>query len=316
VGFESDYSVFGLRVRSAIRLPELFSAEGTGEPDIRIDTGTVRNGEHIEPGLNALDESLVLVVPDIARYEIKDGCAITVQPEPNVPQRNVRLFLLGSAFGALLHQRGLLPLHANAVEIDGKAVAFMGASGAGKSTLAAWFHRHGYRIIADDVCVVRFEEKNGARVVPGLPRLRLWSEAFEVLGRSPEGLSRSYAGAEEHDKFDLPVAQEAAGLHPTPLVAAYVLGQAAQFSIAPLTGLEAADAVFANTYRGSYIGTANSPVNHWTNSVRLVRTTPIFTASRIWGLSRLGEQSQLLLDHAADLIARHKSDGSSDDDRR
>ena len=75
----------------------------------------------------------------------------------NVPDANIRLYLLGSAMGVLLHQRGLLPLHANAVEIDGKAFAFMGASGSGKSTLAAWFHDHGYRIIADDVCAVRFE---------------------------------------------------------------------------------------------------------------------------------------------------------------
>ena len=42
---------------------------------------------------------------------------------PGASSRNVRVFLLGSAFGALLHQRGLLPLHANAVEVDGRAVA-------------------------------------------------------------------------------------------------------------------------------------------------------------------------------------------------
>ena len=83
---------------------------------------------------------------------------IVAEPRQGVPDSNVRLFLLGSAMGALLHQRGLLPLHTNAVEVGGRAFAFMGKSGAGKSTLAAWFHDRGFRIVADDVCVVGFDD--------------------------------------------------------------------------------------------------------------------------------------------------------------
>ena len=68
--------------------------------------------------------------------------------------------------GAALHQRGILPLHANAVEIDHRAVAFMGASGAGKSTLAAWFHDQGYPILADDVCVIRADDGAARSPIP------------------------------------------------------------------------------------------------------------------------------------------------------
>ena len=140
--------------------------------------------ERSEPGLHVEGEALLLTIPDVARYRIEGGTEIVVDAHPSAPDRNIRLYLLGLAFGALLHQRGLLPLHANAVEVDGKAVAFMGESGAGKSTLAAWFHDRGHRIVADDVCVVGFSKGGQAFAHPGLPRLRLWDEALEASGRS------------------------------------------------------------------------------------------------------------------------------------
>ena len=97
----------------------------------------------------------IVAVEGIAEYAVEGGRKIWVKPAENAPTRNVRLFLLGSVMGLLLHQRGDLPLHANAIEIDGKALAFAGPSGSGKSTLAGAFHDRGYRVIADDVCVVR-----------------------------------------------------------------------------------------------------------------------------------------------------------------
>src|SRR5687767_37791 len=118
-------------------------------PDVTISIGAVGPVSG-PPGVDLQDDALVLRIPEVASYRI-DATSILVSPAPAVPEQNLRLYLLGSAFGALLHQRGLLPLHANAVEIDGKAVAFMGASGEGKSTLAAWFHDRGFNIIADDV---------------------------------------------------------------------------------------------------------------------------------------------------------------------
>jgi hypothetical protein len=142
----SDYEVFGLKIRSEIPLPELQPMENPNDPDVTIRRSPVAAWRN---GLEKWDDALVLAVPEVGRYRIEGGDEILVDQDRGAPDRNLRLFLLGSAFGALLHQRGLLPLHANAVQIDGKAVAFMGASGAGKSTLAAWFYDQGYRIIAE-----------------------------------------------------------------------------------------------------------------------------------------------------------------------
>jgi len=67
----------------------------------------------------------------------------------------VRLYLLGSAWGALCYQRDLLVLHASAVRVDGRAVAFCGRPGMGKSTLAAWLAESGHALVSDDLA--RFE---------------------------------------------------------------------------------------------------------------------------------------------------------------
>jgi hypothetical protein len=253
----------------------------------------------------------LLVIAGVARYFVKDGSAITIEPESGVPDANVRLFLLGSAMGALLHQRGLLPLHANAVEVGGRAYAFMGESGAGKSTLAVGFHDQGYRIIADDVCALRFNRVERAMVVPGLPRLRLWKEALKSSGRQPSQFRRSYAGDELWDKFDVPLPLETAVREEVELAGIYLLGKADNFSIRRLQGLEAAEAVFANTYRGTYVPAVGNVQPHWQSCVRLISDTPVFSLMRSWNLSRISGEIQQLVHHATQMASGTPSESQS-----
>jgi hypothetical protein len=290
-----DYSVFGLRVRSEIPLPELFEA-AAGDADVTVRRGsTCVTGEY-DSGLHPVEGGLLFVEPEVGRYRILGGREIIVEARPGVPDRNVRLFLLGSAFGALLHQRGMLPLHANAVEIAGKAFAFMGPSGEGKSTLAAAFHDRGYRIIADDVCVVGFDGEGVAHAYPGLPRLRLWDEVLVSMGHDADYYERSYVGmTTQLEKFDVPIDRSAAADSHVPLAALCLLDRGDMLSIDRIDGLEATEAVFANTYRGSYVATAGNHVDHWFAAVRLVRNVPVFRASREWDLAKLDDQCRQLL---------------------
>ena len=292
-----DYSVFGLRVRSSLILPELFAANGEGEPDVNIESGRIDVAD-TGPGLMAANGGILLTVSEVGRFLVSDGRTIRVEPIAGIDPRNVRLFLLGSAFGALLHQRGHLPLHANAVEIGGRAVAFMGSSGAGKSTLAAWFHDRGFRIIADDVCVVGFDTEKQPYAAPGLPRLRLWREALELTGRESSGYHRSYVDpAEEFEKFDVPIASQSATRCNMPLAALYLLDRADRLSVVRMSGIEAAEAIFANTYRGAYVSAAGNHKDHWQTSIKLVRCVPVYRVSREWDLAKLDDQCRRLFDH-------------------
>lgn len=296
-----DYLVFGLRVRSALALPELFAASGSGEPDVVIETGAI-DAPAGENGLTQAGDALLLTVEEVGRFLISAGRTILVEPVPGIDPRNIRLFLLGSAFGAVLHQRGLLPLHANAVEVSGRAFAFMGESGAGKSTLAAWFHDRGFLVLADDVCVVRFDSDGRPRACPGLPRLRLWLDAIQLTGRETEGLNRSYVGGgAQLDKFDLPVDRAAMHHGDVPLGAVYLLDHGDEFGIIRLEGVDAARAIFENTYRGAYVAAASNHRPHWESAVALARNTPVFRIARTMTVDKLEAESQALLGHVTDL---------------
>jgi hypothetical protein len=305
-----DYQLFGLTVRSDIALPELYRAERQGDPDVTVRLGEVE-ARPAKPDIHADGTTMFLTIPGVARYRVDAGHEILVDPEPGAPDRNLRLFLLGSAFGALLHQRALLPLHANAVEIDGKAVAFMGPSGSGKSTLAASFHALGFPLIADDVSVVGFAEDGRPYATLGPPRLRLWAEALESIGGQPSDYDRSYAdNGEPVDKFDIPIGRGRAASSTVELDALYLLERGDEFSINEITGVEAAEAVFANTYRGSYLSMLKGQKDHWQSAVRLVRSVPVYRAVRQWDLTKLEDQSRRLLAHAAGCVTAG-TDGSS-----
>jgi hypothetical protein len=300
-----DYAIFGLRLRSTLELPELAAVPERGEPDILIEHGKIHDRPGA-PGLVSAEGGLLLTVADVGRFLVSEGRCIRVEAADGVDPRNVRLFLLGSAFGVLLHQRGLLPLHANAVEIGGRAFAFMGPSGAGKSTLAAWFHDCGHPVLADDVCVVRIDGRHGAMAYPGLPRLRLWLDAIEISGRVASDFARSYGGAfSQLDKFDVPIDHAAMSQSPIPIGAIYVLATGARFKLTRLTGVEAVEAIFENTYRGGYLETTGTHSDHWFTAAALAQRTPVFRLQRSMELGRFSEEGNAILAHSA-ALARDK----------
>jgi hypothetical protein len=98
-------------------------------------------------------------------------------------------YLLGPVLGLLLRLRGVTCLHASAVSIGGRAVAFVGAAGAGKSTTAAALARRGYSVLSDDI--VALSEQGGTfSVMPAYPYLSLWPESVDMLFGSPDALPR------------------------------------------------------------------------------------------------------------------------------
>ena len=291
------YRLFGLDLTSDLEFPELAPRDGTTGSGAEISLGLVdpaASGPDPEP----VEGGAVFTIPDVARYAVLEGRRIIVDPADGADPRNVRLYLLGSAMGLLLHQRGVLPLHANAVEIGGQAFAFMGPSGAGKSTLAAWFHDQGFQVIADDVCAIHFDGLSHPWVSQGLPRLRLWKSALDATGRGDEQFQRSYAGDDQWDKFDVPLLQPDKVSDLLPLAAIYLLHEGEKFVIESIEGVAAADALFANTYRGQYIDGAQQARKHWESSLKLIAATPIFSVSRPWGFSNFDEQASRIIDHA------------------
>jgi hypothetical protein len=309
---DTGYSAFGLTVASTVPLPDLPAEPLRSVPDVSVSEGRVESEEGAPLPLSGDRSRAVLTVPDVARYEIFAGNRIVVDACPKADERHVRLFLLGSAFGALLHQRGLLPLHANAVELDGRAVAFAGPSGAGKSTLAAWFHDRGHPILTDDVCVVRWGPGGEPVASPGIPRLRLWRDALKRTGRRAEDFDQTWPNDEAYDKFDVPLPTPADRRRPLPLAAIYLLREGdGPLALERLRGSAAVGALISNTYRGNFVQIVGDPVAHWRQCHALATTVPIFEAVRSFDPERFEQEALMIEDHSRGQVAVSRSIAAS-----
>jgi hypothetical protein len=300
------YRLFGLSVLSEIALPELVPDPGDGAADVRIRIGTIAKSTDAEAGLHVEGDEALLVIPAAGRFLSRAGLEMLVEPADGVSERNLRLYLLGSAFGAILHQRRLLPLHANAVVVEGRAIGFMGHPGAGKSTLAAWFHDRGFDVLADDVCVVTAGPDGRPLAHPGIPRLRLWRAALEAGGRDASAYERAF---DDMDKYTVPTDLDRL-LPAVPLSHLYLLEKAEAGDPASVTRLEgsaAVEAMIANTYRGAYVRLMGQTREHMLACARLARTVPVFRARRRWGFEGFDSEGAALEAHARQLILENKA---------
>ena len=176
-------------------------------------------GTHDTPFLQIGRGDLRLTVESIGRFRISNAEQIAWQrADGSVSDQDLRTFLLGSAVGALLIQRGMLVLHGNALERDGEAIVCVGHSGAGKSTLAYALMKQGWRLLADDLVAITPD----GQVLPGVPRIKLWHDAAKAFGLDPEALPPIRQGM--HKYLLLGDAIERAE-QPCPLRALYLIRQ-------------------------------------------------------------------------------------------
>jgi hypothetical protein len=247
------YRAFGLTIKSALACPELLPQYGAPEVSIRFgpvpeDLGAVQQ-QGVCYQINS--EAFLLKLESIAKYLVTGGKEIIIEPAPGAQDNEVRLFLLGSAFAALLHQRGLLPLHGCAIEVNGGAMVFVGASGSGKSTLAGALQQRGYRVLADDVCVLSFSSEGIPVVHPSTTHLKLWADVLSEFGQSPEGLPRVNPKLE---KYSFPL-NDGFCAHSRHVLRVYQLTthNARDIKLIPLHGMDKLTVLMGNTYRPRFL---------------------------------------------------------------
>jgi hypothetical protein len=203
------YLIGGITLLSEIAIPELprVQPRTTTPHPVQVRLGEVATqlpgAVELDPDCFATPTQYLLNIRGVARYLVTAGREIVVDPDDGAPALDVRGYLLGSIFVVLCQQRGLLPLHASAIAGESGVVAFLANSGQGKSTLAAHLARRGFRVFADDVCLIDATQPGSAMAVPTAPWLKLWRNSLENLGRGAEGLDRVFS---EDDKYRLPLA--------------------------------------------------------------------------------------------------------------
>ena len=197
----------------------------------------------IGPYTEAAPGALLFEVPGVARFLIRDGNLVEVQPAAGADRDAIAIMIHSSARGTLVHQRGELALNAaTLVAPNFRSVAICGQPSFGKSTLAAELCRRGWILVADDVTRVTW---NGSMAVvwPSDDRLRLWRDSCELLGYATTGLARVRQGLEV---FHVPVSAASA---PTGLSMVVRLRFGGGLQAAPLPHDLCTSALFENTIR-------------------------------------------------------------------
>lgn len=247
------YRAFGLNIASELDLPELQARAVAAAPDVHIRVGAVPESLPDAQASGVLFQAApnrFLLRLDHVRFLVRNGSEILVERLAE-NEAQLRVFLLGSCFGALLHQRGLLVLHASAVQTPKGAVAFAGVSGAGKSTTLGAFLQRGYPLLSDDLTAIHRDENGRLVVEPAIPRARLWSDSALRLGHSSDALQREQP---ELEKYVLPAQNFSSS--PAPLHRVYLLKSenlAKVISLEILPPFKAFNVLIHHTYRKRFL---------------------------------------------------------------
>jgi len=149
-----------------------------------LDGAVVGPGQHLLIG-----DEFLLREPDFA-FHYRRGSGVTVARTGAAEAGEEALFLSGSVYAAVACINGLMPIHASAVAVGGKVVAFTGQAGAGKSTLAAALSQLGLPLFCDDTLLlapgslsaVAASAGDAVTCLPGHKRMKLWPDAAELTG--------------------------------------------------------------------------------------------------------------------------------------
>lgn len=271
------YKAYGMIIESEFILPEL--QIGEGYPDVVIKMGKVPASleNPLEKGVcfqAAVDEFL-LKLDKIAGYYVSNGSEIIIEPFSEENEDDIRLFLLGSVFGALMHQRGYLVIHGSSVEVGGKGIIFTGVSGAGKSTLAAAFNKKGYRALTDDVCAIKIED-GVPYIMPGFPSFKLWKDAAEKLDKDTTSLTPIRKEIEKY-RVEAQFCDK-----PAVLSRMYVLKahNKEDINIIELKNFEKINALISNTYRFRFLKGQGGEGKHLKQCAAVAKNTKINIVTR------------------------------------
>lgn len=256
------FYAYGLLFESALASPgyHLPARCMNSSADVTIQLGKVET-RLVNPPIDfshfqSSPDKFLLIIDRVARYLVVAGNEIVIDVHPDADMDKVRLFLFGSAMGALLYQRALFPLHGSAIETPLGAMIFTGPSGIGKSTLSAHFQERGYRLLSDDVCAISQNAAGNLHVLPSFPQMRLCADAFERLRESSVDAA---AARFDVDKFVVPPAN---GLctEPIPLGAVHVLSnhEHPEIVLKPAVGFDRLNHLVSNLYRPRYLRGFNS----------------------------------------------------------
>lgn len=275
------YKAFDLLIASEIPILYLCELETDQSPDVEIIFGVIPEAEQMNQAAAnyfvVQEEALILKFAGVGLFRVEQGRLVTVQSLMAQTESNVlgtlSTYLMGSVLGAVLHQRGCLVLHGNAIVHEDKAYIFAGESGAGKSTLAAAFAKAGCLVLSDDVSVIQLDEQGQPWVIPAYPAMKLWRDAAEYF---QIGTETCHPVVMREHKFHVPYVDTFCH-EKKKLEAVYFLEKKVEkFHVKKLGPVERIQACLLHTYVKRYSDVMGLSAEHLKRTALLAKTCDMY----------------------------------------
>jgi hypothetical protein len=301
------YAACGVSIEADAPIPGARRVEDEGAADVRVfmrDSGAAPHvadagsswyvspyaDEHGIPSLavRRLDSSYLFCYGEGARFIVDaSGSQIDAWWDPPLTDADASDFLLGGVLAFVVRLRGLVPLHASAVVIDGRAVLFAGPAGAGKSSTAAALAILGLPVLSDDVVAVA-DALDAVIAYPSFPQVSVWADSAQGLfaSRSLPTHSALYA---KH-RVDLSDCGYRFHETPAPVQAVFILQDRSSNSkspmVRPLPPRSALMSLVTHSY-GNYLLDASMRAREFGVLGRIAETVPICELAFEAGLEQL-----------------------------
>ncbi len=188
-------------------------------------------------------------VEGTASYYASHGRNVEVAVEEKADPATVNLYLQGSVFGAILHQRSVLPLHGSSFYWKGKGICICGETLAGKSSLSVAFCLDGATYLADDVTPVVMRN-NKPLIFPRTGHAKLWKDSLDQLGLDA---SRLEGTGSDEAKYYQPLPQPVREPVPLDHIIILEVPDMGYLNRQTLTGIQAFTALRNQIYRWEYL---------------------------------------------------------------
>ena len=184
------YHAYGLTIRVPFACPALTAPDAgsaAAAVDVVVDERPVprrlRAPRAGEASWDAAPGLFLLRGGRRAGRFLVEADAVTFERNPRCDDAALARHFTDQVLAAVLRHRGLLVLHANAVETSAGVIVIGGESGTGKSTTLAALLDRGCRMLSDDVTALRPGDAPGSvEVLPGAAQTHLTEDAAEGLG--------------------------------------------------------------------------------------------------------------------------------------
>lgn len=244
---------------------------------ITAEKRTVEKPGYTNRYVSLNQQEFTLDIEKVAWFYACGGNHVEVIPNPEATLSTLQLYLNGSVYGAILHQRKTMPLHGSCFQYQGLGIMICGESGVGKSSLTTSFCLNGANFLTDDVTPVLF--KRGKPHIWGVSdRIKLWSDSLRQLDQQIEGLDQIVP---EQGKFYFPMESDKESVFPLDHIFVLHVHDEANVRVEPLEGTEKFAVLRNEIYRREYLkGMAESETVYFEQLIAMSQAVTITKVTR------------------------------------